>query len=124
MRKAFRDAYNRELAILKERASEFAAEYPGLADRLGGLMRVEHHLAKYVRRGVAPGSFWWVPGLKDEVEFPNGPAGRSRPPAEARTARSNRVPVVRVRRGATGIALTAWTSEARPASSSARAATG
>ena len=39
MRKAFRDAYNRELAILKERASEFAAEYPGLADRLGGLMQ-------------------------------------------------------------------------------------
>jgi type VI secretion system protein ImpG len=39
VKKAFRDAYNRELAILKERASEFAAEYPGLADRLGGLMQ-------------------------------------------------------------------------------------
>ncbi len=39
MRKAFRDAYNRELAILKERSSEFAADYPGLADRLGGLMQ-------------------------------------------------------------------------------------
>ena len=38
MRKAFRDAYNRELAILKERSSEFAADYPGLAERLGGLM--------------------------------------------------------------------------------------
>ncbi|MCU0910740.1 MAG: type VI secretion system baseplate subunit TssF [Rhodobacteraceae bacterium] len=38
MRKAFRDAYNRELAILKERSTEFAADYPGLADRLGGLM--------------------------------------------------------------------------------------
>ena len=38
MKKAFRDAYNRELAILKERSTEFAAEYPGLADRLGGLM--------------------------------------------------------------------------------------
>lgn len=39
MKKAFRDAYNRELAILKERAAEFATEYPGLADRLGGLMQ-------------------------------------------------------------------------------------
>ncbi|AGT11486.1 type VI secretion system baseplate subunit TssF [Paracoccus aminophilus] len=39
MRKAFRDAYNRELALLYERSSEFAAEYPGLADRLGGLLR-------------------------------------------------------------------------------------
>ncbi|WP_103257477.1 type VI secretion system baseplate subunit TssF [Tabrizicola aquatica] len=39
MKKAFRDAYNRELAILKERAADFAAEYPGLADRLGGLMQ-------------------------------------------------------------------------------------
>ncbi len=38
MKKAFRDSYNRELAILKERSTEFAAEYPGLADRLGGLM--------------------------------------------------------------------------------------
>ncbi len=38
MKRAFREAYNRELALLKERASEFAAEYPGLADRLGGLV--------------------------------------------------------------------------------------
>lgn len=38
MKKAFRDAYNRELAILKERSTEFAADYPGLADRLGGLI--------------------------------------------------------------------------------------
>lgn len=38
MRKAFRDAYDRELAILKERSAEFAAEYPGLAERLGGLL--------------------------------------------------------------------------------------
>lgn len=39
MRKAFRDAYNRELALLYERSAEFAEEYPGLADRLGGLLR-------------------------------------------------------------------------------------
>lgn len=39
MRKSFRDTYNRELSLLYERASEFAAEYPGIADRLGGLLR-------------------------------------------------------------------------------------
>lgn len=38
MKKAFRDTYNRELAFLKERSAEFAADYPGLADRLGGLV--------------------------------------------------------------------------------------
>ncbi len=38
MKQAFRDSYNRELALLKERAKEFAQEYPGLADRLGGLL--------------------------------------------------------------------------------------
>ncbi|WP_339109786.1 type VI secretion system baseplate subunit TssF [Thioclava sp. GXIMD4216] len=38
MNRAFRDAYNRELALLKERTAEFAADYPGLADRLGGLL--------------------------------------------------------------------------------------
>ena len=39
MKKAFRDAYERELALLYERSAEFASEYPGLADRLGGLMK-------------------------------------------------------------------------------------
>ncbi|MDO5603714.1 MAG: type VI secretion system baseplate subunit TssF [Paracoccus sp. (in: a-proteobacteria)] len=39
MKKAFRDAYNRELALLYERSAEFAQDYPGLADRLGGLLR-------------------------------------------------------------------------------------
>ncbi len=38
MKRALRDAYNQELGLLKERAAEFAAEYPGLADRLGGLL--------------------------------------------------------------------------------------
>lgn len=38
MKRAFREAYNEELALLKERAAAFAEEYPGLADRLGGLM--------------------------------------------------------------------------------------
>ena len=35
MKKAFRDAYERELDVLYERSAEFAAEFPGLADRLG-----------------------------------------------------------------------------------------
>lgn len=39
MRKSLRDAYNRELALLYDRAAEFAEEYPGIADRLGGLLR-------------------------------------------------------------------------------------
>ena len=38
MKRAFREAYNRELALLKERARDFAADYPGIADRLGGLL--------------------------------------------------------------------------------------
>ena len=34
----FRNLYNQELALLKEQAAEFAKEYPGVADRLGGLL--------------------------------------------------------------------------------------
>lgn len=41
-------------------------------NRLGGMLRLDHVLAKYTRRGVAPGSFWWVPGYKNEVEFEVG----------------------------------------------------
>ena len=39
MKKSFREAYNRELALLYERSAEFAAEFPGIADRLGSLLR-------------------------------------------------------------------------------------
>jgi type VI secretion system protein ImpG len=39
VKKAFRDAYNRELALLYERSAEFARDYPGIADRLGGLVK-------------------------------------------------------------------------------------
>ena len=39
MKRAFRDIYNRELALLYERSAEFARDYPGIADRLGGLVR-------------------------------------------------------------------------------------
>lgn len=39
MKKAFRDAYERELDMLYERSAEFAEEFPGLAERLGGVLR-------------------------------------------------------------------------------------
>ena len=38
MDREFVDLYNRELFLLKEQAREFAVEYPGIADRLGGLL--------------------------------------------------------------------------------------
>ncbi len=39
MKQEFLDAYERELGILYERVDEFAATYPGVAERLGGLTR-------------------------------------------------------------------------------------
>ena len=38
MNREFLDLYNRELALLQEHGREFAAEYPGVAERLGGLV--------------------------------------------------------------------------------------
>ena len=38
MNREFLDFYNRELTVLREQAGEFAAEYPGVAERLGGLV--------------------------------------------------------------------------------------
>lgn len=38
MKRVFREAFDRELALLKERSRDFAADYPGIADRLGGLL--------------------------------------------------------------------------------------
>lgn len=38
MRQKLRRACDRELALLRERAAEFAADYPGIADRLGGIL--------------------------------------------------------------------------------------
>src|SRR5262245_40586089 len=38
MHREFLDLYDRELALLKEQAGEVAEEYPGVADRLGGLL--------------------------------------------------------------------------------------
>ena len=39
MQREFLDLYERELNALYDRAADFAAEFPGLADRLGGLAR-------------------------------------------------------------------------------------
>ncbi len=39
MNREFLDLYNRELRLLEEGAREFAEDYPGVADRLGGLNR-------------------------------------------------------------------------------------
>ncbi len=39
MNREFLDLYERELALLEESAAEFAEDYPGVADRLGGLTR-------------------------------------------------------------------------------------
>ena len=39
MDREFLDLYNRELQLLQEQAREFADEYPGIAERLGGLLQ-------------------------------------------------------------------------------------
>jgi type VI secretion system protein ImpG len=39
MNREFLDFYNRELSLLYEQAGGFAEEYPGIAERLGGLIR-------------------------------------------------------------------------------------
>src|SRR3954468_15448019 len=38
MDREFLDLYNRELQLLYEQAREFAEEYPGIAERLGGIL--------------------------------------------------------------------------------------
>jgi type VI secretion system protein ImpG len=39
MNREFLDFYNRELSLLYEQAGDFAEQYPGIAERLGGLIR-------------------------------------------------------------------------------------
>lgn len=39
MNREFLDFYNRELSLLYEQAGDFAEQYPGIAERLGGLVR-------------------------------------------------------------------------------------
>lgn len=41
-------------------------------NRLGGVLRLDYAPAKYVRRGIDPGRFWYVPGGAPEVEFEPG----------------------------------------------------
>lgn len=65
MKRAFREAYNRELALLKERAAEFATEYPGLADRLGGL--VEENLDPTVA-GLLEGSAFLAARVQEKMQ--------------------------------------------------------
>lgn len=43
-----------------------------IPNRLGRTMRVDHCLAKYTRRGVEEGRFFWVPGDKPESAFAPG----------------------------------------------------
>lgn len=43
-----------------------------IINRLGGLMRLDHSLAKFTRRGLEPGVFWWVPDFRNETEFARG----------------------------------------------------
>ena len=38
MHREFLKLYNQELAILREQGAEFARDYPGVAERLGGLL--------------------------------------------------------------------------------------
>jgi PBSX family phage portal protein len=41
-------------------------------NRLGGVLRLDYAPAKYVRRGIDPGRFWYVPGGAPETEFEPG----------------------------------------------------
>jgi PBSX family phage portal protein len=41
-------------------------------NRLGGTMRLDYSPAKYTRRGVEPGAFFYVPGGLQEAEFDPG----------------------------------------------------
>jgi PBSX family phage portal protein len=41
-------------------------------NRLGDPLRLVHSMARYTRRGVEEGAFWWVPGGKDAAAFPAG----------------------------------------------------
>ncbi|MHA6717884.1 phage portal protein [Sphingomonas sp. RS6] len=47
---------------------------------LGGLLRYDHVIAKYTRRGVEPGRFFYVPGDRDESEFVPGSVVQVRQP--------------------------------------------
>lgn len=47
---------------------------------LGGSLRLDHALAKYTRRGIEEGTFYFVPGLRRETEFRPGSVIQVRAP--------------------------------------------
>jgi PBSX family phage portal protein len=49
-------------------------------NRLGGLLRLDHALAKYTRRGLADGDYWFVTGYKKEEQFAPGSIVQVRAP--------------------------------------------
>lgn len=49
-------------------------------NRLGGVLRYEHSLAKYTRRGLEEGQFFFVPGARQETEFRPGSVAMLRQP--------------------------------------------
>lgn len=69
MNQEFLDFYNRELRLFEEHAKEFAEEYPGIAERLGGL--VGEHMDPMVR-GLLEGAAFLAARvqLKLKHEFP------------------------------------------------------
>ena len=51
----------------------FGNGYLERRDSIGGRpMSLEHALAKYVRRGLEDGRYWWVQGVRTEQEFGRG----------------------------------------------------
>jgi hypothetical protein len=60
MNREFLDFYNRELSLLYEQAGEFADQYPGIAERLGGLVR-DAPIRWLLACSKAPHS--WPPGF-------------------------------------------------------------
>lgn len=51
----------------------FGNAYLERIDSIGGRpMQLRHALARYVRRGLKPGSYWWVNGVRSEQEFKEG----------------------------------------------------
>lgn len=51
----------------------FGNGYLERRDSIGGRpMSLEHALAKYVRRGLEDGRYWWVQGVRTEQEFKRG----------------------------------------------------
>jgi type VI secretion system protein ImpG len=69
MNREFLELYNRELRLLKENAKEFAEEFPGVAERLGGLL--ENNIDPMIG-GLLEGTAFLAARvqLKLEHEFP------------------------------------------------------